>query len=156
MNKQAFAFLTLFSLVLMLSVYYVTMPIEKGGLPVGNELIQENPQTLLKTMKNDLLEARSTLSSRYNDIISSSMSSESEKQDALSNLNKLVKIKELEDTVLKALVDAGYEDGFIEIDQGVIKIVCDKQYADNSQASKIMKIAMKSTNNQYVPEVSFK
>ena len=30
MNRQAIAFLTMFSLVLMLAVYYITMPIQQG------------------------------------------------------------------------------------------------------------------------------
>ena len=32
MNKQAFAFLTLFTLILMLSIYYVTLPADQGQL----------------------------------------------------------------------------------------------------------------------------
>ena len=44
MNKQAFAFLTLFTLILMLSIYYVTLPADQGQL---------NPDQLLTGQNED-------------------------------------------------------------------------------------------------------
>lgn len=44
MNKQALAFLTLFSLILMLSVYYVTLPNDITAV-ISEETQQESTKT---------------------------------------------------------------------------------------------------------------
>ena len=42
MNKQALAFLTLFSLILMLSVYYVTLPMDTASVMGENTNAEES------------------------------------------------------------------------------------------------------------------
>ena len=55
MNKQAFAFLTLFTLILMLSIYYVTLPADQGQLNPDQLLTGQNEdQDSLATMQQQL------------------------------------------------------------------------------------------------------
>ena len=52
MNKQALAFLTLFSLILMLSVYYVTLPNDITAV-ISEETQQES--TKMQTIHHQLM-----------------------------------------------------------------------------------------------------
>lgn len=94
MNKQALAFLTLFSLILMLSVYYVTLPNDITTV-ISEETQQESTKTddtssadeegsttMQETIEKNLNEQINAATA----VMAASDSSESEKQEDLPRL----------------------------------------------------------------------
>lgn len=151
MNRQAIAFLTMFSLVLMLAVYYVTMPVKQSNEP---SVVVSTPNTYEK-MKSDLSNKRNGLLEKYTSIIASSESSSNEKSIAMEQMNVLNKIINDEKIYTDLLNEIGYEDCYLEIEQDVMKITVIKDSFDTSDASKIIKKVLLESNYQYIPEVTF-
>ena len=55
MNKQAFTFLTLFSLILVLSIYYIMLP------PSSNQEVVTNTQTTIEQLQQQLNKKRDNI-----------------------------------------------------------------------------------------------
>lgn len=102
MNKQALAFLTLFSLILMLSVYYVTLPNDITAV-ISEETQQESTKTddtssadeegsttMQETIEKNLNEQINAATA----VMAASDSSESEKQEALAKIEELKNIQQ--------------------------------------------------------------
>lgn len=72
MNKQAFAFLTLFTLILMLSIYYVTLPADQGQLNPDQLLTGQNEdQDSLATMQQQLQDKHNAQAQNSQSIVAS-------------------------------------------------------------------------------------
>ncbi|MFR9255168.1 MAG: hypothetical protein ACLVJ6_06435 [Merdibacter sp.] len=95
MNKQALAFLTLFSLILMLSVYYVTLPSDVTA--VVSEETQETSEdaadTSASNQEDTSARLQDTIAQTLNEkinaakaVMADAESSESDKQDALATI----------------------------------------------------------------------
>ena len=132
MNRQAIAFLTMFSLVLMLAVYYITMPIQQG-----NETPVVSTPNTFEQMKIELSNKQQSLLESYTATMASSTSTSHEK------------------IYLDMLHTLGYEKCYLEIEQDVMKIHVQSDTFDTSDASKIIKTVLSESNYQYIPEVSF-
>lgn len=147
MNRQALAFLSLFSLILMLSVYYVTLP------PVSNTVIKsenknEDLQSQINKDSDDEIKKNS-------DILSSGETSEKEKQEAIQKMELLKKQKEQIETWIKACKEAGYECS-IEIIEKVMKVTIHNSEKSKETAKKVMDLLLKESENKFFIEISFK
>ena len=60
MNKQAFTFLTLFTLMMMLAVYYVTLPVETKKLDANDLIVttETDPFEYYKTEKQKTIKQK--------------------------------------------------------------------------------------------------
>ena len=151
MNRQAFTFLTLFSLVLMLTVYYVTLPVENTSDLNPNTLIAsaENTGVSYDELLKSVTEKREVLSEQYNSILASSTASESEKHEALETLR-------VSETALESMLgEKGYEGCFVEISEEMIHITCQKKYKNAQDAAKILAEVQKTMDQEVSVEVSF-
>ena len=150
MNKQAFAFLTLFTLILMLSIYYVTLPADQGQLNPDQLLTGQNEdQDSLATMQQQLQDKHNAQAQNSQSIVASPSASTEEKQDALQQAGQV-------ETIVAALSQAGMEGCVAELEDEVVRIGCPKTLAGAENASKIMKIAADQLQDERVPEVTFK
>lgn len=96
MNKQAFAFLTLFTLILMLSIYYVTLPADQGQLNPDQLLTGQNEdQDSLATMQQQLQDKHNAQAQNSQSIVASPSASTEEKQDALQRRDRWNKTRRL-------------------------------------------------------------
>ena len=147
-NKKSLWFLTLFSLILVLSIYYITMPSElllTTNKPVKDKKEESNPT--VKVEESNLLvalrvEADEAMSKEIEDlqlVLTNSESSSEDKNKAYE------KIKELNDNrgqeeKLEAEIKENYKlDSFIKITDNQIQVTVKSEKHDGKLANNIMR-----------------
>ena len=162
-NKKNLWFLTLFSLVLVLSVYYITMPSE---LLVSNnsdnidsvENVDTNIDELsiievLKTEDNtNTLEEINKLKETIANIDVSS-ENKNEAFDTLKELNQISSKEELLEEKIKTTHNL---DSFIKIDGDQIRVVIDSDEHSNAVANNIMKTIQNNFDTKQYISIQFK
>lgn len=150
-NKQSLWFLTLFSLILVLSVYYITMPNElllTNNSSYSNN--EDNNQTettgvvveeseLLVAMRVNLEEERSMKKSDLEGLLTSNETTVEEKNEALEELKYLNFLSGQEESLEAKLKTELDLDSFVEIDGTQVTVVVVKDEHDNILANKIMR-----------------
>lgn len=152
MNRQAITFLTLFSLILVLSIYYVLLPPETETNEVA---VNSDELSQIEILQEELDQKRADLISENNAIIASSESSSDEIASALASISEAKETAALEKEITKIINDAGFKSAFVEVENKTIKVVVDKKEANSSDANSIIKTIMEKTNNEYQVEVKF-
>lgn len=146
MKKQAIAFFTMFSLILMLSIYYITLPKDtaktsKTDVSVISTLDEEKESnTQEEKEKND-------------DVISDPDTDEDSKNEAILKNETLKENEDLQKSYSKMISDMGYENS-VEIKEKTVYITVSGEQ-DDTVASTIMKTLYKEIGNKYFIEVSF-
>ena len=155
MNRQAFTFLALFTLVLMLAVYYITLPTEDTAvipesLSVNQEIAEQNDlqDTLAKKHQDAIDDSESVLSS--ND------SSTEDKLAALEKLGEVERVSTLEKQIQQALNEASFDECFVEIEDEVTRVVCPREKAGKQNAAAILAVVYQWVDQQKLVEVSFR
>ena len=152
MNKQALVFITLFSLILMLSIYYVTSPLK----PNNEALVSQGMEGSIVSLQEKLNEKRAKLMSDNSSVLASANTSEQEKQVALEMIELLEANTRTEESIQSALLGLGFASSFIEIDGKQMKIIVSTDKENMEDAAKIISVALQQTNQQYAVEVSFR
>lgn len=163
-NRRLISFLSLFSLVLVLSIYYVLVPV--NNVVLNDSSISDGSDAVVSvTDGEDAYFENLELSkvSKFNDdieelnqVVASSSSSMDEKVNALEMIAQKNK-KNKEETNLKlAIKEAGYSNAYVEYEDNTVKILVAKKDATKSDAVTIIKLAYEKLGNSYVPSVSFK
>ena len=168
MNKQSMWFLTLFSLILVLSVYYITMPNEL--------LLTNNSNTLTEEVNSDIEnneneevsveieECESVVA--YNETLEDSRNKQiteleavmldtskttDEKNEAYEQIKFLNELTGKEEQLEEKIKNNYKIDNFIEIDNSSIKVIAAKKEHDITLANKIMEsIQEEFTNKMYI------
>ena len=111
MNKQAFTFLTLFSLILVLSIYYIMLP------PNQNEKTVTQTQTNNWTVtKNSWIKKEKILLKKTNEIIAKESSTSDSINKALATISETKNIGEKEKSIVAKVKELGYQDAYVEIE----------------------------------------
>lgn len=166
MNRQALAFLTMFSLILMLSVYYVTLPSDTTSVMStenGEDLSQgeqdtskEEPQVNdAEKLQNEISAKQEEEVKKNSDIVSSNETSEEQKKEALETIDTLEGDKAMADEIKTALSSANFM-GAVEIVDGTIKVSVFESEDTKENAQAVMNIVSGKSNDKYLVEVSFK
>jgi len=153
MNRQAFTFLTLFTLVLMLGVYYVTLPIDHPDT-ITNELIVQK-EDVIENYQNKLDIKHNETVKEEEQVVSNSESTLQEKLEALNKITQAEKTAELEKEIQSNLASLNYGGCFVEIEDSVTRIVCDMQYNSKSNAAAILSAVYEWIDSDQLVEVSF-
>lgn len=168
-NKQNLWFLTLFSLILVLSVYYVTMPNElllksevegsnintdTSNLEKVNMEVEENE--ILVALRVDLEEERLTLKKDLESVLTNSEATIDEKNEAYDKITYLNTIlgeeEKLEDKIKK-----NYNiECFIEINNNEINVVAISSVHDVKLANNIMRAIQEEYSEKVYVTVNFK
>lgn len=152
MKKQNLWFLTLFSLILILGVYYITLPSEifsnsKSENVSKNVDVQVSEDSKLVALRVERDEKISSVMSELQDKIISSKSSE-EKNSAFEELQllNLAKGKEtyLEDKLLNNLG----VNSFIEINNDMISVTIAASEHNSQIANEIMRLIQEEFNDR--------
>lgn len=159
MNRQALAFLTLFSLILMLSVYYVTLPPDATSVmseqdQQPKEEISEN-ENARTSLQEEADKKKDEEINKNSNIVSSPDNSDADKQKALETIDQLKDAKALQDEIVKALSDAGYM-AAVEINDQTCIVSIFEQEESKELAKSIMKLVNSKVKDQYLVEVTFK
>ena len=154
MNKQAITFLSLFSLILVLSIYYVMLP------PVDNsvaemEIVNSNSASYtFEKMEVELQAKRDAELKEYNEVIAASDSSSEEVSNALQEVQNIKDKSSLESEIKNLLVNSGYESVFVEIDGSIIKITIALVNPTSKDATDVINLVLSKTT-ELTPEVKF-
>lgn len=151
MRKQAITFLSLFTLILVLSIYYLLVPpVKEENVSVSNE-----QSSTIDVMQNELDQLHENNISDNNDVIASSKSSEKEINTALSSISKTKEIMKKEKEIVNLLNKNGYKESYVEINDINIKVVVNLKKGTSKDANKIIKAIHKYLDNNYDVEVKF-
>ena len=161
-NKKNLWFLTLFSLVLVLSIYYVTMPNEllltSNGVEDGNNDKQLNVKessiiSALKVEDNNL-----TLKEigALKEILTKEDSSVDDKNKAFDALKLINQISSKEELLEEKIMNNYSLDSFVKIDGDQIRVVIESETHDNDLANKIMKTIQKEFDTKQYISIQFK
>ena len=167
-NKKNLWFLTLFSLILVLSVYYITMPSEllltNSSNYLTTELNTTTPEPTIKVEESELLtamrvEADEELLEELDTlrlILTGKESTVDEKNEAFNKMKKL-NINKAEEKELESKIKKTYNlETFIKIDGDQIKVVVDSDTHDNKLANNIMRTIQENYDNKVYITVQFK
>ena len=170
-NKQKLWFLTLFSLILVLSVYYITMPSELLTTAKVNDKTEEkNKKANIKTNKIktkvdnansltalqvELDEERQALAAEYNEVLTNKDTSTEEKNNAYNGLKEIDNVKAKEEDLEKKLKKEFKLDSFIKIDGSNISVTIKKKDHDYSLANNIMRLISQEFKTKVYVSVKF-
>lgn len=161
MNKQLVSFLSLFSLVLVLSIYYVMLPFSgsnlgdsNNNLPVINE-IEDTKDAYFVSLELQKNETYKELIDMQNDILASSNATIEEKQSALEEISRIEEVMTKEANTVAMIVEAGYPAAYVENYEQGIKVVVYKQDATKADAATVMSLVIEEFGLELMPEVSF-
>lgn len=149
MNKQAFTFLTLFSLILVLSIYYIMLP------PSTNEEVVAQNQSTIEQLQEQLNKKRDDIISKNNEIIAKESSTSDSINEALETISETKNIGEKEKNIVAKIKEMGYQDAYVEIENQTIKVTVLKKDATQSDASQVIKEILNLVGENYQVEVKF-
>lgn len=160
-KKQNLWFLTLFSLVLVLGVYYVTMPTQilennkdKNTQEVNLEL-ENNTNTYLTALEVNLEEERETLKQKLQEELNSTTTTTEEKNEAYLKLRTISEIEGKEETIKNKIKTIYEMDSFVKIDNADVTIVVIGQEHDITLANKIMNTIQSEFDNKVSISIKF-
>ncbi len=163
-NKKSIWFLTLFSLILVLSVYYITMPSELLLNTNANYTDNENNETPTTTVTESTVlvalrvEAEEELLKEMENlqlILNSDESTIEEKNAAFDKMKEL-NINKGEEEKLESKIKEVYQlDSFVKIRNDQIEIVINKAENDSDLANKIMRTVQEQYETQKYITVKF-
>ena len=149
-NKQNLWFLTLFSLILILGVYYVTLPndflekietkIEKKEEPV----VEEIKEDALAAMRVNLQEERQEEMNVLQEKLTNEKLTSEEKNNLYEELKYLNEIQGKEEKIEEQLKKEYKLDCFIQMDNNNISAVCVSKEHDATLANNIMRLIQKN------------
>lgn len=145
-NKRSLWFLTLFSLILVLSVYYVTMPSElligtdeseKTQTVSTNESSSESAELVALRVESEekMLDEITELKK----VLTSSKSTTKQKNEAFEKMQDLNKNKGVEETIENQIKKEFSLSSFVSIDGNNISVTVDSSKHDKALANKIMR-----------------
>ena len=160
-NKKNLWFLTLFSLILVLSIYYVTMPSEL--------LMSNNDVNEIKNDTNDINEVNIIETLRLEDdtttlenitelktLLTKTDTSIAEKNEAFETLRILNQISSKEELLEEKIKNNFNLDSFVKIEEDKVRIVISSDSHDNTLANNIMKLAQEEFDKKMYISVQFK
>lgn len=161
MNKQNIWFITLFSLIIVLSIYYITMPsdlmIQSNEIKTEvEEVVSEvEESTVLVSLRIEAEEEYLQEMESLKSVLASNDSSITEKNNAFEQLKSLSNIKGEQEKLEEKLSEAISANAFVKIDGNQIKVVVDKKEHDTKLANQIMRLVQENYKNKMYITVKF-
>ena len=164
-NKQGLIFLTLTSLILVLSVYYITMPTEillttnssyiNKNSEIKEEVVKLEEENTIKAMKSILNDERREKVKELNDKLINKELTISEKNNIYEEIQVIKNIEAMEEDISKIIKDEYKKDNFVKIKDDIIEITISDSKHNTNMAAKIMTSIEKKYPNMYI-SISFK
>ncbi len=170
-NKQGLWFLTLTSLALVLSVYYITMPnellltnnsnyVNKESNDKTNEVSKDGvdikESELITSMRVELEEERMLLIDELQEKLSDKTLTVDEKNKVYEDLRAISEISTMEETLEKKIKDEFSLNSFVKISDDIVDVVINSKTHDNTLAVNIMKSLQEEFQDKMYISVSFK
>ena len=159
-NKKNLWFLTLFSLVLVLSVYYITMPKEllltnNGDIKEEENIVIEEA-SLIETLRSEDNANTLTEINKLKATISDNEATSDAKNEAFDALKLLNQISSKEELLEEKIKNALGLDSFIKIDGDQIRVVVNSEEHNSNLANQIMRTVQDNFDTKQYISVQFK
>ena len=162
MSKQNLWFLTLFSLILVLSVYYITMPNDlllstKKEEVVTDPVVKESIEEIssLVALRVSLEEERQNEMDVLQEQLTNGSVSSEEKNNAYETIKSIDEIKSKEEVIKKKIKEKMKLSSFVKVDSNSVSIVIKNKEHDYSLANNIMRLAQEEFDNKMYISVKF-
>lgn len=160
-NKQKLWFITLFSLVLVLGIYYVTMPNEL--LKSTEKVEQASKEVKVDVEESDMLvalrverdEEMVKTTQELESILTSAEATNEEKNDAFEELKNLNLTKGKEDELENKLMEEFKTKAFVKINNDEVSVVINSKEHNVKLANEIMRSVQKSFDKKMYISVKF-
>ncbi len=154
-NKQSLWFLTLFSIILVLSVYYIAMPNNTLATLKENDINKETlnitESDALTSLRVESDEEAQTAMNELQSILLNEKSSLEEKNNAYEKIQNMNFNKSKEESIEKLITENFKLQSFVKIDKDNIKVTISKKDHDLVLANQIIrKIQEEYTNKMYI------
>ena len=161
-NKKNLWFLTLFSLVLVLSIYYVTMPSEIfTESNVANDIADENvtvtaeEESVISALKVEDDTAVMEYMNELKEKLISSETSTEEKNTVFEELKLINKNSSKEETLEVKIKEYCACENFVKIDGDNIRVVLDYDDTSTTTANKVMRMVQEEFTEKMYISVKF-
>jgi len=163
-SKQNLWFLTLFSLVLVLSVYYVTMPSDlllkeevKNNENIDDIVnLEVEESEILVSLRLDLEEERMGMKKELESVLTNSEATNDEKNEAYDKLNYISTLQSKEEKLQEKIKREYNIESFIEINGNEINIVAISNEHNTTIANNIMRSIQEEYSEKVYVTVNFK
>ena len=163
-NKRSLWFLTLFSLILVLTVFYITMPSEL--LMATNNGSKEDTETVSASVENEesaelvalRVESEEKLLDEITElkkVLTDSNSSTEEKNAAFEKMQDLNKNRGTEESLENKIKNEFNLKSFVSIDEMSVTVVVDSKEHDKALANKIMRLVQEEFETSMSISVKF-
>lgn len=159
-NKKNLWFLTLFSLVLVLSIYYVTMPSEIFDKELENKakdntVVNTDESTLVAALKvEDDTEVMNQINKLKEKLTDNSITTE-EKNTVFEELKLLNNRASKEETLEVKIKEVCNCENFVKIDGDNVRVVLDSSDNSVSTANKIMRLVQNEFDDKMYISVKY-
>lgn len=162
-NKKNIWFLTLFSLILVLSVYYITMPEEllltnltEEQVSKTEEIVDVEESSVIAALKVENEEKRLEELDSLKLILMDTNKNVDEKNEAFNKMKDL-NIKKSEEEKLEKTIKETYKlDAFVKVENDNIKVTIDSKQSDKKLANDIMRLVQSNYEAKKYITVEFK
>ena len=160
-NKQNLWFVTLFSLILILGIYYVSIDDEVASVlkaednNAQEEVIEitENDALVALEVEND--EEKQALMEEYQEVLLDEKSTLQEKNVAYENLQKLNNSKGEENKIKNMIKEKFNLDAFVKIKDNTISVVVASKEHDTEKANNIIRSVQELYDDEMYITVKF-
>ncbi len=144
-NKKGVWFITLFSLILVLSVYYITMPTE---LLISNKkntdekvepTVQVEESDILVSLRVEADEKMEKELKELKEVISNAESTVEEKNEAFEKIKSLNANRSEEESLEKKIQETFKLDSFVKIEDSGISVIVNNAEGSDELANNIMR-----------------
>lgn len=145
-NKRSLWFLTLFSLILVLSVYYITMPSEllmatnKEDTETVSASAQNEESAELVALRVEAEEKMLDQITELKKVLTDSKSTTEEKNKAFEKMQELNKNRGTEEKIENKIKNEFNLKSFVSIDETSVSVTVDSTKHDKELANKIMRL----------------
>lgn len=160
-NKKNLWFLTLFSLVLVLSVYYVTMPNELLQSVSDEEIIDGEKEVsvseldVIETMKIEDTEEVNQQIAELEETLTDLTISTDEKNEAYEQIKSINENSGKEESIEKSVKEQYKCDTFAKIEKTEVRVVVDNCEQSKTLANNIMRLVQKNFDTKMYISVQF-
>ena len=160
-NKKNLWFLTLTSIILVLAIYYVTMPLGNDTYVSSN--VDGDKEVMVNIEESEALTAARiekqeqdlTEIKKLQEILLSNDKTVDEKNEAYEQIKYINVSKSNEEKLEKNINNSFEVTSFVQIKDNTIKVVIANKEDSLELANKIISLVNKETNNEYYVTVKF-
>ena len=168
-NKQGLWFLTLFSLIIVLGVYYVTMPNEifenekvsssdlnkNKKRSANTKEVNKQNTSYIETLKVELDSERASLIDGLQEVINDNSKSTEEKNKAYEEMKSINDTKAKEEEIVKKIKTKYKLESYVKESDGKVEVVINSKEHDVSLANKIMRSVQEEYDDYMQISVKF-